>query len=228
MTPFSVLLLWTFSLLCLVVPPESRAAFQEKSGRIIPREQRETAAEGRLRYQSIAEDLVAVVTDPEVKPLFPGKRGRERTIVVTVAVAVFEGGLRRDVDLGEGKLARGDHGRSHCLMQIQTGIGQGTVPAKDPVVSTWTGADLTRDRKKCFRAGIEMMRQSMAACKDLPEGDRLSAYTTGTCREDEPASRSRVHYARKILSMLPLPKREEALPSPPAAAASPASAHAAP
>jgi len=208
LSPFA---LWIFSLLLLLASPEKREAFQRGTDRPVPVEQRETSEEGRARYGSIARDLDEVLSAPDQALLFRGKKGKARTAALVLAVAYLESGFRKDVDFGEGKLGRGDHGRSHCLMQIQTGKGAGTVPSTDPVVAAWTGAALVADRKKCFRAGIAMLAQSLGQCRTLKdERDRLSAYTTGTCQDDQGESRVRWGWARRILAMLPVPAPERA------------------
>jgi hypothetical protein len=206
--------LWIFSLLLLLSPPEKREAFQRGTDRPIPAEQRETSEEGRVRYAQIARDLDEVLSAPDAPRLFRGSKGKARTAALVLAVAYLESGFRKDVDLGEGKLGRGDHGRSFCLMQIQTGKGAGTVPATDPVVAQWTGNDLVKDRKKCLRAGLAMLAQSLGECRLLKdERDRLSAYTTGTCRDDQSESRVRWGWARRIFALLP-PPAPSAAPAP--------------
>lgn len=223
MTPFQA---WALALLLWLSPPEHRARLQEARGRAVPVEQRETVAEGRARYATIAEDLDAVLEDPSTW-VSSGARAKERTAAMVLAVAFFESGFRKDVDRGEGRLGRGDKGRSWCLMQIQTGTGGGTVPVGDTVARTWTGPDLVADRRKCLRAGALMIKASFQACRAQKTGDRLSAYTTGACRDDEPVSRMRVAKAAEILRHFPLP----ALPSPPAeptASAAVPAGHAAP
>jgi hypothetical protein len=77
-----------------------------------------------------------------------------------IAVAVHESGLRLDVDQG---LTRGG-GRDVCLLQLRS------PPA----------AALT-DRQACLRAGLRLVRASLAACRAAPERDRLAQYASGSC-----------------------------------------------
>lgn len=230
-TPLAVFQAWILALLLLLSPPEKRADFQKNTSRVLPAEQRETTEEGRARYAEIARDLTAVLFEEETKPLFKGKRGREHTAAVVLAVAHMESGFRKDVDLGAGKLGRGDHGRSWCLLQVQAGV-TGTVPSGNDVTRAYTGKDLVADRKKCFRAGLEMLRQSLSACKDAPLKDRLAVYASGSCDKGLAESRLRMALAGRITKLLPFPEQVE-IPPPPApetnSAVSPSGlAHAAP
>lgn len=228
MTPLAVFQAWVFAILLLISPPERRSEFQKNTSRVLPTEQRETTEEGRARYEAIARDLTAVVFEEETKPLFPGKRGRERTVAVVLAVAQLESGFRKDVDLGAGRLGRGDHGRSWCLMQVQAGT-TGTVPSGSAITRGYTGADLVADRKKCFRAGIEMLRQSLSACKDQPLKDRLAVYASGSCDKGLAESRVRMALAGRITKLLPFPEETPApAPETNLAGASSSLAHAAP
>lgn len=224
MTPLAVFQAWVLALLLLLSPPERRAEFQRNTQRVLPTEQRETTEEGRARYAEIARDLTAVVYEDETKPLFSGKRGKERTVAVVLAVAHLESGFRKDVDRGAGKLGRGDHGRSWCLMQVQAGV-TGTVPSGNAITRGYTGADLVADRKKCFRAGIEMLRQSLSACKDQPMKDRLAVYASGSCDKGLAESQLRMALAGRITKLLPFPEQVE---DPSKSGASPAPETAAP
>jgi hypothetical protein len=212
-TPLAVFQAWILALLLLLSPPEKRADFQRHTSRVLPAEQRETTEEGRARYAGIAADLTAVLFEDETKPLFPGKRGREHTAAVLLAVAYLESGFRKDVDLGAGKLGRGDHGRSWCLMQVQAGL-TGTVPSGSERTRSYTGADLVADRKKCFRAGLEMVRQSLSACKDQPLKDRLAVYASGSCDKGLAESRMRMALAGRITKLLPFPEQTNETPPP--------------
>jgi hypothetical protein len=139
------------------------------------------------RYESIASDVAAVALDPAEPSLFGGPQGRAETALLLTSVASFEsGGFRRDVDLGIGNRARGDGGRSWCLMQINIGDGK--------TVEHWTGHDLIEDRRKCLRAGLKKMQQSFAMCQHQSFVDRLSGYTKGRCTDDD-FSRRRVKRA---------------------------------
>lgn len=169
-----------------------------------------------VRMRSIAEDFYEVVDTS--KPL-PGLSKRD-TLRLGLSIAYFESGYQKDVDLGLGRWGKGDHGKAFCLMQIETGGDDGHVPVVDPEVKEWTGKDLLADRKKCIKAGYAALRQSMGACslqkdsegKPLKGSALISAYTSGTCKENEPAARSRWGFAwrGKIGRDMPKwPKREE-------------------
>jgi hypothetical protein len=145
------------------------------------------------RYAAIARDIAAVALDPSEPPLFGGPQGRAQTGLLLASVAFYEsGGYRRDVDLGIGKKARGDSGRSWCLMQINIGDGA--------TVEHWTGRDLVEDRQKCLRVGLRRMRQSFAWCTSEAFMDRLSGYTTGRCTLDDDFSHRRMKRALQFWS----------------------------
>jgi hypothetical protein len=140
------------------------------------------------RYTAIARDIAAVALDPAEPPLFGGPQGRAQTALLLASVAFYEsGGYRRDVDFGIGKRARGDSGRSWCILQVN--IGDGTTAER------WTGRDLVDDRQKCLRVGLRRMRQSFEWCKAEAFMDRLSGYTTGRCVEGDDYSHRRMRRA---------------------------------
>ncbi|WP_437677584.1 hypothetical protein [Sorangium sp. So ce131] len=149
----------------------------------------ETPEEGRARYQEIARAAAKVAYDPELKPLFGGPRGRAETMALLLAIASYESGFRRDVDLGLGKLARGS-GTDSCLLQIRVGAG------KTP--EGWTHEDLVSDREKCFRAGLRLIKGSFGACRKQDPRDRLSAYTRGRCIVNDRLSRARIGRAQSV------------------------------
>jgi hypothetical protein len=176
-------------------------------GRSFIQEAKETPEEGKARYGEIAEAILSVAYDPSEPPLFGGRNGRARTAAVLLSVARMESGFRRDVDLNLGKLARGDGGRSWCLMQVQLGSpmngktktrilfeGDGVSFTSDPGLG-FGGEDLIADRRVCVRTGLRMMRRSFSACSRLNVLDKLSAYTTGSCQSGQRESRARVRLA---------------------------------
>lgn len=179
----------------------------QRQGSHIP-EARESVEQATERYAAIAESALRVSFRENEKPLLSGNRGRLKTTIHILAIDLFEGGLRRDVHLGLGKRARGDYGRSHCLMQIN--IGKGTVPDPDPIISLWTGADLvgTGDlmpmrTDNCHTVGLHMMRRSMAACRTGDWYDGLSVYASGKCQTGEEKGRARLRFAARELQKLP-------------------------
>jgi hypothetical protein len=148
----------------------------------------ETEEEGRARYEAIAEAAADVAYSPTNRPVFTGAYGRASTTSLLLAIAYFESGFRRDVDLGLGKLARGS-GKDSCLMQIRVGAGQ--------TAQGWTHDDLVMDRKKCFEAGLALIRKSFAACHRLGLRDWLSGYTRGQCTENDAFSHARIDLATR-------------------------------
>ena len=120
----------------------------------------ETVDQRTARYESIANDIAAVVLDPEEKPLYGGPQGRGQTAALIVAVAFMESGFAPDVDKGpcyrgkDGKGLRCDSGRSASIMQIMVGDGR----TKDG----WKKADLFQDRTKAVRAALHLMHMSFA------------------------------------------------------------------
>jgi hypothetical protein len=157
---------------------------------------KETPDEAQARYESIANDVVEVYWDPENPPLFSGPTGRLKTVSVAMSIIYHESQLRRDVDFGLGKKAKGDSGKSWCLMQVMTGNGRsgdwnkvkhrfkmwGDKP--EDIVEGWTGTELVQDRKKCLTAGYRVMAASFAVCHKLPVSEWLRAYASGNCDDD--------------------------------------------
>jgi hypothetical protein len=140
------------------------------------------------RYVTIARTIAEVALDPAEPPLFGGPDGRAETALFIASVAFYEsGGFRRDVELGTGKRARGDAGRSWCLMQVN--IGGGVTEDR------WTGPDLVNDQDKCIRAGLHRMRESFRHCSGQTFIDRLSGYTDGRCRDGANAAHRRTKRA---------------------------------
>jgi len=137
-----------------------------------PADHREGEEAATERYSSIAHDVAEVVLDSNEEPLFDGPSGRPQTALLLAAVASFESGFRREVDLGT---IRGDNGRSWCILQVQV-FGR--------TAEQWTGKELVEDRTRCLRAGLHRMHDSFEACKRLPQVQRLSGYTRGHCGPD--------------------------------------------
>jgi len=136
------------------------------------------------RYEAIAQDAVMVAFDEAEAPVLPGPMGRAQTALLMIAVASLESSFKRNVDDGT---RLGDHGRSFCLMQIRVADGV--------TGDGWRGRDLVRDRTKCFRAGLHILRGSFNACRNLQLQDRMSAYATGHCVPNEEHSRERINRA---------------------------------
>lgn len=176
---------------------------------------RESEEEGKRRYEDIANAIISIAYDPMEKPVFQGRSGRAMTAALLTSVAFEESAFRKDVDSGIGPLARGDSGRSWCMVQVMMGLPakngrtllrvvmtQGGLrfvndPSADPI--GWGGEDLVQDRTKCFRVGVRLARMSFSACSRLPVADRLSMYASGRCESGGEASRRRVGNAQRWL-----------------------------
>jgi hypothetical protein len=140
------------------------------------------------RYEGIARTIARVAMDPAEAPLFGGPDGRAETGLFVSSIAYYEsGGFRRDVELGTGKHARGDSGRSWCLMQVNIGGGK--------TAENWSGPELVADQEKCIRAGLHRIRESFVHCKAQTFVDRLSGYTNGRCLDGADAAHRRTHRA---------------------------------
>lgn len=188
---------WLFSLMVAFAPPEDRARGPQFPGHEETQEQKEA------RYQSIADDLYAVVYDPNETPLFKGQKGRARTAALMLAIAYHESGFAHDVDVGPcyrgkgGQSARCDHGRSACLMQIHIG---------DKTTSQgYTQEELFTDRKKCFRAGLGLIRRSLSECRHLDTKHRLNAYASGVCTQGDEGSERLMSLMDKFVAKRALP-----------------------
>jgi hypothetical protein len=138
---------------------------------------KETHEEQEARFGEIADALATVVLDPEERPLFSGKWGREKTAIQMASIAYYESHLARNVDYGLGKWGRGDYGGSWCMMQINLGRGRDGDSA-DRTPEGWSGKDLVADREKCFRAGLHKLRQSWGCGKGA---EKLTVYASGRC-----------------------------------------------
>jgi hypothetical protein len=174
-------------------------------------EAKESADETVARYDSIAHDLVEVVYDENEPPLFKGEHGRAKTIAILESIAWHESGkaLRKDVDTGEGRRARGDSGGSVCLMQINVGKGRtpryNTVKKRfayrgDPeseLIEGYTADELLSDRKKCFLTGLRLARESFTACGNVPLDQSLKLYASGKCDAGTDESKHRMDKGMK-------------------------------
>lgn len=170
-------------------------------------EAKESKIEAEARYESIAQDIQTVVSEEE--PLFKGPQGRIKTASVILSIMYHESGFRKDVDLGVGKLSKGDGGKSVCMMQLNIGDGRTfswntkknrvALPAdpKDEVSQGWTAKEILADRKKCIRAGYRIMKLSFAATSAMPPVEWLRVYASGKSDAGSKESRSRMGLALK-------------------------------
>lgn len=177
-------------------------------------EAQETKEDAEKRYRSIAEDLVEVVYNPANKPLFGGSKGRSRTISILLGIMLYESGFGRNVDFGVGKFARGDNGRSWCLMQMNVGKGRTWKDAggwnikhdrpwrygdkAEDIVLGSTGPEMVEDRRKCFTEGLRLIRISFRSCRNYPLKERLRVYASGSCKSGAKGSRIRMTAAIKF------------------------------
>lgn len=187
---YQVVVAFVLSLMVVLAPP-NRRQYEPAA--------QETPAQAQARYEAVANSIVRVAFDPEVKPLFGGSQGRMKTALMVTLIFFWESGFRKDVDLGleRTRLARtgwNDFGRSWCMGQINLG----RKPMPDPenpgsqieessttTPQGWTGRDLVADRDKCVRETIRVARQSFAACRRLPMEERYAMYAAGTCGSEK-------------------------------------------
>ena len=181
---------WLLSVMLTTLPP----------GKIVrPADAVESPDAGRERYVAIARAIAEVVHDPDERPVYRGGLGRERSAALLLAVSYFESSWRRDVDLGIGKLAFGDTGRSCGLFQAH--VGRGSTP------EGYSCSDLVADRKKAARSALAAMRRSANACRTLGPYDILRVYASGSCEKGGKESRVRVSKAMDWFSLRPVPPK---------------------
>lgn len=194
---------WLVSLIVSVAPP-GRPQY-------IP-EAKETVEEAQARIDDLAKDVASVIYNPQEKPMFSGPNGRNFTAAVVLSVMSFEGAFRKDVQNGKGKMSRGDHGRSWCLMQVQLGGADPYGHTRNRIVvqpdgsyefttdpsKGWGGEDLVADQTKCVRAGMALLRKS--SCGSMGIRDRLRVYASGSCEGGAKESHLRMDRAIRWMS----------------------------
>jgi hypothetical protein len=193
-----VLFAWILSFMTTFAPPGRKVVYPEAA---------ETQEEAVARYESITKDVVTVVYNPSTKPLFTGPNGRAQTVSVVLSIMDHEASFMKNVDYGLGKYARGDGGRSFCMMQIKTGTGK-TIPwntahdrpikwndPEEEIFRGYTGEELIADRKLCIQEGLKILRLSFGQCHGLPLEDRLRSYASGNCNDGAAASHNRMNTA---------------------------------
>lgn len=117
------------------------------------------------RRERVAEAIEGVTDDP-------------REARVLARIAVFESGLRRDIAACSCRRHECDDGTSLGLFQVQ--------PRSQDEKKLVCG-----DYMDQARVALGRVRESMAMCRHLLDSDRLSAYTTGRCKANEPKARLR-------------------------------------
>jgi hypothetical protein len=130
----------------------------------------EPLAEAQQRYESIADDIGAVVMDESEPPLFAGPAGREATGVLLSAIAWHESGFRKDVDVCKGARSKGDNGRSIGLLQVMKG----------PNYEGHSATEICDDRRLAIRLGLHVLRRAKEACHGSPRS-WLQSYAAGGC-----------------------------------------------
>lgn len=193
-------LAWILAFMVAVAPPGRKTFYTEAQ---------ETQEEALARYQDIAKDIVEVVYNPNTKTLFGGAYGRSRTVSVILSIILHESGFMKNVDYGVGKYAKGDQGKSWCLMQLNIGAGR-TIRwnVKDDRPPRWgddpkdislgyMGPELVADRQLCIREGLKFLRMSFSSCrgKQLPLNQRLRVYVSGSCASGAEGSAARMDTA---------------------------------
>src|ERR1044071_2674988 len=115
----------------------------------------EPLADAQTPYESIADDISAVVMDESEPPLFTGPAGREATGVLLSAVAWHESAFRKDVDVCKGVRSKGDKGRSVGLLQVMAG----------PNYEGHSAREICDDRRLAIRLGLHVLRRAKEVCK---------------------------------------------------------------
>lgn len=157
----------------------------------------ETEVEMQTRYASIGTDLEDVLL--KSKPLFGDDENRHKTAALMLAIASFESGFVKSVDVGS---RRGDNGESYCIMQVR--LGKQNVYFGPEEMRAWKGADLSSDRKKCFAAGLEALRLSVSRCGTGPNGRALNIYASGSCETPSAEAKHRWVFSQQIARRFPL------------------------
>ncbi len=200
MSAIELAVAWTLSIIVAIAPPGRKSYYPDAE---------ETQQEAEVRLESVAKDVVEIVYDPDTAPLFEGPYGRARSVTLMLAIMTNESGFRKDVDFGLGKYARGDGGRSWCLMQLNIGKGstlkwnyvQDRKPrwGDDPleIFTGYFGEDLVTDRRRCISEGYKYMRLSLRGCKSNPLEHRLAAYVSGKCTDGFEGSADRFKTAAR-------------------------------
>lgn len=199
---------WIFTLLMALVPPEKVAHLPAYPGWT------ETVEQRTARYQSIADDIVAVAFDPNEAPVEGGSStlARARTAALLATVAVKESRLALDVDKGpcyrgpKGLGERCDRGQSFTMWQIMVGKGR--------TAAGFTGPQLNADRKSAAREALHRMAGSFRTCGRWGAKARLNIYASGSCGAGEDAGFAHLEFWRKALKAYPPPKAGELAPVP--------------
>ncbi len=141
---------------------------------------REPLAEAERRYDSIADDIAAILSDDSEPLLFTGPAGREATGLLLATIAWHESGFRKDVDTCTGALSRGDNGRSVGLLQVMRG----------PNYEGHTAKEICSDRQLAIRLGLHVLHRAKNACNRMSPRGWVQSYTAGYCSWNTASARS--------------------------------------
>lgn len=199
------------------VAPAAAGVFSRFYGTTV---RRESEPEGRERYAMISSALTGAAQDVlGVENPRGAKLWRARELVVVAAsVAIFESGLREDVQVGRGTYRVADDvgGRGRgpsgelCFMQIHPKVFSMFAPGGE---SSLVGTDASVVRE-CFRAGMRMLVRARAFCSLTDPGHKrpgfdwlwstVAMYGTGnSCLSSNHGKTVlRVNLARKMLPTL--------------------------
>jgi hypothetical protein len=159
------------------------------------------------RYDSIANDAVKVAFDKTEQPLFKGPHARIKTAQLLVTIARYESNFVKRIDDGECRKGECDNGAAHCIMQVHTDGGglvldsetyshasQHTKEWREEHASEILDGEALKDRRTCFRSALHKLRESLRACGNLPQEDRMGIYTGEGCKKgkENPKSRTRM------------------------------------
>lgn len=175
----SLITAWIFSFILAVATPGRPQHIPEAV---------ESIDDGTLRLQSIADDIATVVWDENEKPIFKDSQGRARTAAVLLSIILYESTFRKDVDTGVGAHARGDGGKSWCLMQIN--IGKGKTKPYNTIE---------------HRFALPVCKENQGPCESAPktpiDGQRLVSVGQKACkvRYCDPANEVRDGYSGEEL-----------------------------
>jgi hypothetical protein len=198
----SDLFFWIVSFMISFTPP---------GGTVNVVEAQETKQEAIIRYESIADDIIEVVYNPDNKPIFDGPQGRTRTVTVMLGIMAMESRFYRHIDYGIGAGSRGDNGRSWCLMQVMAGKTGRTANWNyiqdrppywnDPIGEIrrgYTGLEMVNNRQLCLSEGLRIAKWSFSKCNKRNILDRLRVYASGSCKKGGEASAERMKLAENL------------------------------
>lgn len=195
---------WAYDWIVKRVPLDSKIYYEDAI---------ETPEERSERFMSTARDVVAVAFDARSRALFQGPEGRLQTVSLILAIMLHESSFLKHIDYGIGPHARGDSGKSSCMLQVQVRPSGRTLdwnvvkdraalPTDDPteVELGYTAEELVASRPSCIRAGARIIRASLGSCSKSKLEDRLALYTSGSCDRGLDSSRNRMRTAIRMFS----------------------------